>query len=141
MAVIKRKNLGEPESEKSRKKLKSTSSTANSPASLLSKEEPSFPRGGASILTPLEQKQIQIQATRDVLFEQRTGKRPVHSGSDDDSETENLSAPPASQPRTSHKLKSKSRSKKDGETLEASSVRVEGLSYKARHLSRLPRMY
>ncbi|RKF58865.1 rRNA biogenesis protein rrp5 [Erysiphe neolycopersici] len=32
-------------------------------------DEAAFPRGGGSILTPLEHKQIQIQATRDVLFE------------------------------------------------------------------------
>lgn len=38
-------------------------------------EEAAFPRGGGSILTPLEHKQIQIQATRDVLFEQQ-GKEP-----------------------------------------------------------------
>ncbi|RKF63734.1 rRNA biogenesis protein rrp5 [Golovinomyces cichoracearum] len=35
----------------------------------LDKEESAFPRGGGSILTPLEHKQIQIQASRDVLFE------------------------------------------------------------------------
>jgi hypothetical protein len=28
-----------------------------------------FPRGGASVLTPLEQKQVQIQAKNDLLFE------------------------------------------------------------------------
>src|SRR5262245_6038275 len=39
--------------------------------SYLRDDEPSFPRGGGSILTPLERKQIQIQATQDVLFEQR----------------------------------------------------------------------
>jgi rRNA biogenesis protein RRP5 len=33
-------------------------------------EEPLFPRGGGSVLTPLEQKQISIQAKKDVLFEE-----------------------------------------------------------------------
>ncbi|RFU34926.1 hypothetical protein B7463_g1416, partial [Scytalidium lignicola] len=38
-------------------------------------EEAAFPRGGASVLTPLEHKQIQIEATNDVLFEQEGGKK------------------------------------------------------------------
>lgn len=38
--------------------------------SLLREEEPLFPRGGASVLTPLEHKQIQIEAKNDALFEQ-----------------------------------------------------------------------
>ena len=40
--------------------------------SLLREEEPLFPRGGASVLTPLEQKQIQIEAKNDALFEQES---------------------------------------------------------------------
>lgn len=31
-----------------------------------------FPRGGGSVLTPLEQKQISIQAKKDVLFEEQS---------------------------------------------------------------------
>ncbi|KAL1838602.1 hypothetical protein VTK73DRAFT_4287 [Phialemonium thermophilum] len=41
--------------------------------SRLKEEEPLFPRGGGSVLSPLEQKQIQIQAKNDVLFEQASG--------------------------------------------------------------------
>jgi len=41
--------------------------------SLLKEDEPLFPRGGGSILTPFEQKQIQVQAKNDVLFEQESG--------------------------------------------------------------------
>jgi hypothetical protein len=44
-------------------------------ASVFKEEETSFPRGGASVLTPLEHKQIQIKANQDVLFEQTGGKR------------------------------------------------------------------
>ena len=40
---------------------------------LLKEEEPLFPRGGGSVLTPLEQKEIQIQAKRDALFEENAG--------------------------------------------------------------------
>lgn len=42
--------------------------------SQMKEEEPLFPRGGGSILTPLEHKQIQIQAKNDVLFEQESGE-------------------------------------------------------------------
>ena len=42
--------------------------------SRLKEDEPVFPRGGGSILSPLEHKHIQIQAKNDVLFEQETDK-------------------------------------------------------------------
>ncbi|KAK7751330.1 rRNA biogenesis protein rrp5 [Diatrype stigma] len=42
--------------------------------SRLKEEEPLFPRGGGSVLSPLEHKQIAIQAKQDVLFEQESGK-------------------------------------------------------------------
>ena len=41
-------------------------------STILDDEERAFPRGGGSVLTPLEQRQIQIQATRDVLFEEKS---------------------------------------------------------------------
>lgn len=43
--------------------------------SVLSSSEVAFPRGGASLLSPLEVKTIQNQATEDVLFEQANNKR------------------------------------------------------------------
>lgn len=45
-----------------------------SAVSRLKEEEPLFPRGGGSVLTPLEHKQISIQAKQDVLFEQESGQ-------------------------------------------------------------------
>ncbi|KAB5558620.1 hypothetical protein GE09DRAFT_1203503 [Coniochaeta sp. 2T2.1] len=36
-------------------------------------EEPLFPRGGGSVLSPLEHKQIQVQAKTDALFEEQSG--------------------------------------------------------------------
>ncbi|KAI0603338.1 hypothetical protein F4775DRAFT_533283, partial [Biscogniauxia sp. FL1348] len=42
--------------------------------SRLKEEEPLFPRGGGSVLSPLEHKQISIQAKQDVLFEQEAGQ-------------------------------------------------------------------
>ncbi|KAI9667406.1 MAG: rRNA biogenesis protein rrp5 [Bathelium mastoideum] len=54
--------------------------------SLLKNDERSFPRGGASALTPLEHKQIQIEAERDVLFENRASK--AYAEGDDASDKE-----------------------------------------------------
>ncbi|CAK7210616.1 rRNA bioproteinsis protein rrp5 [Sporothrix curviconia] len=52
----------------------STSVPANAGAaalvSRLKEDEPLFPRGGGSVLTPLEYKQIQVQAKSDALFDQ-----------------------------------------------------------------------
>ncbi|KAI5928699.1 hypothetical protein F4810DRAFT_644950 [Camillea tinctor] len=42
--------------------------------SRLKEEEPLFPRGGGSVLSPLEHKKISIQAKQDVLFEQEAGQ-------------------------------------------------------------------
>lgn len=52
-----------------------TASHASAPPviSRLKEDEPMFPRGGGSVLSPLEHKQIQIQAKKDVLFEQESG--------------------------------------------------------------------
>lgn len=81
--------------------------------SKLKEEEPAFPRGGASVLTPLEHKQIQIEATRDVLFEQQNG-------------------PSTTADVGSKKRKTKGR-KKDEETGPAEeTIKIEGLSYKVR---------
>lgn len=56
---------------------KPANSTDSKPAAApkltkLKEEEPLFPRGGGSVLTPLEHKQIQVQARQDVLFEQES---------------------------------------------------------------------
>ncbi|KAI0180262.1 nucleic acid-binding protein [Hypoxylon sp. FL1284] len=60
---------------KSDAKRSSDSKPASTAAvSRLKEEEPLFPRGGGSVLTPLEHKQISIQAKQDVLFEQESGQ-------------------------------------------------------------------
>ncbi|KAF2468899.1 nucleic acid-binding protein [Lindgomyces ingoldianus] len=75
-------------------------------ASVLKNEERSFPRGGASVLTPLEHKQIQIKANQDVLFEQSGLKRGGADGlSDEGSEAGVEESPPASKKRRSKKSK------------------------------------
>lgn len=42
----------------------------NATVSLLKDEEPMFPRGGGSVLTPLEKKQINLDAKADALHEE-----------------------------------------------------------------------
>ncbi|KAH6723897.1 hypothetical protein BKA61DRAFT_648930 [Leptodontidium sp. MPI-SDFR-AT-0119] len=89
-------------------------------------EDVAFPRGGASLLTPLEHKQIQIEATRDVLFEQGAKSKNV----DEDGEN-------GENGETAEKKKHKSRSKGKGEgkkgkdtgEVDEEEVRIEGLSY------------
>jgi rRNA biogenesis protein RRP5 len=85
-------------------------------------EEAVFPRGGASVLTPLEYKQIQVEATRDVLFEQGAKA----STAADEGGEQHLT-------KKKHKTKSKSKGKKDAETTEPEqeTIKIEGLSYKA----------
>lgn len=86
-------------------------------------EEVAFPRGGASILTPLEHKQIQIEATRDVLFERQDAKSSKSAEEGGQEETA---------VRKKHKPKSKGKSKKGAENTEPEdeTVKIEGLSYK-----------
>ncbi len=90
----------------------------------LLEEEEAFPRGGASVLTPLEYKQIQIEATRDVLFEQG-----AKSSKPDGEEAEEDGT--AARKRAK-KSKSKGKGKKGAEVAEPEeeTVKVEGLSYK-----------
>ena len=75
MAPIKRKSVEKPVAEHPSKKQRPSTTSTTTLAAL--KEEPAFPRGGANVLTPLEQKQIHIQAKQDVLFEQNTGKKAI----------------------------------------------------------------
>ena len=86
-------------------------------------EEAAFPRGGASVLTPLEHKQIQIEATRDVLFEQQGGKPKPETEGEDGGAVRNV--------KTSKSKKGK-KGKKGAEEIESKedSVMIEGLSYK-----------
>ena len=130
MVPIKRKADVAAESLRSEKKQKQKPSSS-AKLSVLKDEEPAFPRGGASVLTPLEHKQIQIQAKQDVLFEQNTGKKPPRNEFEDEENEEDI-------PDQSNALiaksrrKSKSKGKKGGKSglVEEAIVRIEGLSYK-----------
>jgi rRNA biogenesis protein RRP5 len=101
------------------------------PISLLRNEQPAFPRGGAGVLTPVERKQIQAQATRDALNE-RAGSGDLFNTTYhglDHSEEEGS----AENSREWTKKKQKKASKKipvDGRVQGATALRIEGLSYK-----------
>ncbi|KAJ4362538.1 rRNA biogenesis protein rrp5 [Neocucurbitaria cava] len=125
-----------PSSDRSAKRRKSDGAAEPSPAkaksesaapkSVFKDEETSFPRGGASVLTPLEHKQIQIKANQDVLFEQAGVKRSGGDGfSDMGSDDGEAAAPKSSKKKSSKKGK---RSQEDGE--QEQTIRAEGLSYK-----------
>ena len=95
--------------------------TAATKLSKVREEDVAFPRGGASVLTPLEQKQIQIEATQDVLFEQQGAKS---SRMEVDGEEGNVTA--------TKKPKVRGKGKKGAQPaeVEEQAVKVEGLSYK-----------
>lgn len=137
----KRAKVGAEEAKKDHKKpTDATTSTAGkaSELSVLRDDEPSFPRGGASVLTPLERKQIQIQANRDVLFEQKSSQKPSQKKpsnefdeeSDDDVEMEDEQQNAAPN-KKSRKKKSKGKKSADKESADKQDVRIEGLSFKA----------
>lgn len=128
MAPIKRKGDATVDSARPEKKQK-PSSTAK--LSILRAEEPAFPRGGASILTPLEHKQIQIQAKQDVLFEQNTGQKAAKKDFEDEENDEDMPEQPSG-PTSKSKRKPRAKDKKGGNNEAAAEVgvRIEGLSYK-----------
>lgn len=93
--------------------------TAAAPViSRLKEEEPLFPRGGGSILSPLEQKQIQLQAKKDVLFEQES------SAADKKEEK-------ASRAKKSRKSTEKKKGEaQDKPAFDEDAVKIESLNYK-----------
>ncbi|KAH7419008.1 hypothetical protein BKA64DRAFT_587661 [Cadophora sp. MPI-SDFR-AT-0126] len=87
-------------------------------------EDVAFPRGGASLLTPLEHKQIQIEATRDVLFEQGAKSMKV------DEAGENGESTKRRKNKSSSKEKGKGKKGQEATEADQEDVRIEGLSYK-----------
>ena len=129
MAPQKRKRTEERGTIRPEKKQK-----PSEPASrlIVPTEEPAFQRGGASILTPLEQKQIHVQATRDALFEERTGQKvsSTEFGEDENDEDAAIGAVTGSA-KAHRKTKVSKIHKKGLGPSENEAVRIEGLSYKA----------
>lgn len=132
----KRAKVGAEERKKDQKKQKDTASAAPkaSELSVLRDDEPSFPRGGAGVLTALERKQIQIQATKDVLFEQKGPKKPSRN-LDDEEENDDVEMEDAETTTTTkkpRKKKTKGKSSAEEKSSKKQGVRIEGLSFKVR---------
>ncbi|KAI9885781.1 MAG: hypothetical protein M1823_002410 [Watsoniomyces obsoletus] len=95
--------------------------------SVLREEEPLFPRGGGSVLTPLEHKQINLEAKRDVLFEQsgKSKAKDTTAGDDFTDDEEHSNSVVA--------RKKKQRSKGQNVPRESAPIdvgaRIEGLSF------------
>lgn len=102
---------------------------------VLRDDEPSFPRGGGSVLTPLERKQIQIQATKDVLFEQKGAKGSTgHFAGGDDEDDDDVQMDDADDmtagAKKSRKRKTKGKKGTEKEDQDKQTVRIEGLNFK-----------
>lgn len=112
---VKSDKTGKRDDKKGEKNTEKAASSA--PAIAMSQgDEPLFPRGGGSVLTPLEHKQITIQAKQDALFEEESGK-------------------PSTKTEKSEKKGKRKSSKKEKKVVGASAkgedtVKIEGLNYK-----------
>lgn len=97
------------------------------PASTLLKDEGrAFPRGGQGALSQLEQKQIQVQATKDALFEE-AGHKSLKDV--DITDEEDLGDAPE-QATKSAKRKKKAKAQKQADKSDEPRFRVEGLKAK-----------
>ena len=111
--------------------LKKRKTDASSKTSKLSRDDVPFPRGGASILTPLEQRQIQIQAKEDILFEQRTGQK-VSREEFEGGENLDAGSTPRLQGSATVKRGKKVRREKEGHYSKRDALRIDSLSYTVR---------
>lgn len=103
------------------------------PVSLIQEEERSFPRGGGGLLTSLEHKQIQIQATKDALFEESGLKRNRDdAGSDDGGREDEVGDEGEAAPVKAVKKKSKKSKTKPSAADDAveKRIRTDGLKFK-----------
>ncbi|KAJ9650135.1 rRNA biogenesis protein rrp5 [Neophaeococcomyces mojaviensis] len=132
-SVKKRQKLDQDSHSKSRRSSDTASTKPNAAKSVLSKEQPAFPRGGAGPLTLLEQKQIRAKASRDVAKELENGdlfsaKVTTQDGLSDDSEIE---LDQAEEKQTfAVKKKSSKKTKKTAAGEETDTVHIESLSHK-----------
>lgn len=102
--------------------------------SILRGDEPLFPRGGGSVLTPLEHRQIRVDADRDVLFEQSgKGSRPRTVEDNDDRGDGNHEPVQASTRRK--RARAQAKPIPSGPPTEEVAARIEGLSFSVRNPS------
>ena len=129
MAPIKRGSDAAGHDDRPSKRPKSTAGRAFS----ILKEDAPFPRGGASVLTPLEHRQIKIQAKKDVLFEQSTGKKaPRYQYEDAEFEETPEDDPNGAEESKPAKGKPSRRNKRSAAMIgKEKAFRIDSLSYKA----------
>lgn len=97
--------------------------------SLLSKEQPAFPRGGASLLTPLEKKQIDARAWRDAEREE-ADQSTLFDGKPGTAETESRTiGTVGAADKSKNRKKSKDNKAAETQTLPKDTT-IGGLSYK-----------
>ncbi|KAJ9637806.1 rRNA biogenesis protein rrp5 [Coniosporium tulheliwenetii] len=131
--AVKRQRKSEPATNETKVKPAKvpaqTEKTPSAKSSILQQGEKAFPRGGASVLTPLEHKQIQIQATQDVLFEQSGQKR---RDADAEGGDENMDIDGAAEgtAKKQKRRKGKDHKKTAAMPKEEPRMKIEGLSYK-----------
>lgn len=97
--------------------------------SILSKEQPAFPRGGASLLTPLEKKQINAQAWRDAQKEDGT-TTDLFAASDADSDGSSVNRTGIESQTKSKTLKVKGEKSKKVGASKPKDTKIGGLSHK-----------
>jgi hypothetical protein len=135
----KRARVGADDRKQNQKKQNTGDAPKASELTVLREDEPSFPRGGGSVLTPLERKQIQIQATKDVLFEQKGAKGPSADFEDGDQDEDAEMEDVDDTTTTKKSRKRKSKGKKDAKAdAKEKGVRVEGLNFKVRSIFAIP---
>jgi rRNA biogenesis protein RRP5 len=103
------------------------------PVSVLTKEQPAFPRGGASLLTPLERKQIRAKAARDADREQKPTEDLFGrgDGAPDTESDEGERAKIETQPKRRERQRTKGKKKSDSTAASTKAeVQIGGLSYK-----------
>ncbi|KAK5059685.1 hypothetical protein LTR84_009568 [Exophiala bonariae] len=101
-------------------------------SSVLTKEQPAFPRGGAGLLTPVERKQIQAKASRDAVKEFKKSQDLFGGSRSKDEDTSDEGADSASEPEVAkpEKKSRKEKARKKKSDVEELEVRIGGLSYK-----------
>lgn len=102
------------------------------PSSVLTKEQPAFPRGGASLLTPIERKQIQAKASRDAVKEFKKSQDLFGGSKSKGEDTSDDGGDSASEPEAAkpEKKSRKEKARKKKSDLEEPEARIGGLSYK-----------
>lgn len=103
------------------------------PISILKTEQPTFPRGGAGLLTPLEKKQIQARATRDAIAEHKRSKDLFGSSApvvDDSKGYDFLSDADEADQRPRKKTSSEKKRHATNSALRETGMRVESLTFK-----------